>query len=182
MNILAACATGAALAADACAVSIVCGASSDGKYRKAAAAALCFGTFQALMPAAGWSIGRLGNNMIHGYEGIAALVILCFLGVKMMLDSFKPPEAVRDPRISDLLLLSVATSIDAMTAGIALPTVVGAYSPAGLLLSCCIIGGITAALSFLGYIAGSRVSGHFPTAARIIGGTALVFLGIKALF
>ena len=181
MNILAACAAGAALAADACAVSVVCGASAEKKNVGAVSAALSFGLFQAVMPIVGWSVGALGSRMISGFEGIAAFAVLCFLGVKMMLDCFRPPEVMPGVGLRGLLLLSVATSVDAMTAGIALPAAVGATSFPGLLAACGIIGGITAVLSFIGYIAGSRATRHFPVAARLIGGAALTALGIKAL-
>ena len=181
MNIPAACAAGAALAADACAVSVVCGASSGKKSGKALTVALCFGFFQAVMPIIGWSIGTLGSSMISGFEGVAACAVLCFLGVKMMLDSFRPPEAVPGLGLRELFLLSVATSVDAMTAGIALPAAVGARSFSGMLAACAIIGGITALLSFLGFLAGGRATNKFPLAARLIGGAALAALGIKAL-
>lgn len=181
MDVLSAAAVGTALAADACAVSVVCGAGC--RRGDALRAAAAFGLFQALMPVLGWSIGRVGGDLIGGFDRIAAFCILGLLGIKMTIDALRPPEEAGSVgSLREIMLLALATSVDAMAAGVALPAAVDARSFAGLAAACAMIGGITMILSLCGFIAGSRAGERFPTGARLLGGGALIALGIKALF
>lgn len=186
MSVISAALIGAALAADAFAVSVVCG-SSDGANRKGAAVmtAAAFGIFQTFMPVLGWSIGKVGSTAVTGFENIIAFGVLVFLGTKMIIDSRN--GAVKDfpsgmSRVRSLLAMAVATSIDALTVGIVLPTAAGAGNVSELLCVVLIIGGITFFLSFCGYHIGRKIRTLDPTKAQIIGGIVLILIGIKELF
>ncbi len=185
MSVTAVILLGVALAADAFAVSVVCGTKShcSGSVT-AAAAASAFALFQMLMPVLGWSIGKTGSRFLGIYQNTAAFVILVFLGIKMIADSrdkFRQPEKrCITPKL--LLLMAVATSIDALAAGIALPSTAGIENYAQLLCAAGIIGGITFILSIIGYISGKGLSRIEPASAQIIGGIVLIALGIKSLF
>ena len=182
MELISAAAVGTALAADACAVSVVCGASSGRASGKALITAASFGFFQAVMPVLGWSIGRLGGRVIGGFDSAAALIVLCIIGGKMIFDAFRPvSEVCGAVGLKELLLLSVATRVDAMAAGVALPAAVSADTAYGLAAACGIIGIITFVLSFFGFIAGKKAGNKFPAAAQFLGGAALILLGIKAV-
>ncbi len=175
---------GAALAADAFAVSVVCGAGD--KTRKFTVAVLTAGTFalfQMLMPVAGWSIGRVGCRAVEGFDHIFAFGILIFLGIKMMLDSRSDGNDKRTVPFSarSLLLLALATSIDALTVGIALPSAAGVSNLSGLILSVSVIGGITFMICLAGYLAGRKLRSLDPQAALIAGGVVLIIVGIRTL-
>ncbi len=175
---------GAALAMDAFAVSVVCGSSDrTRRLRCAVITAVAFGIFQMIMPVLGWSVGKVGSRAIEGIDHIVAFGILVFLGVKMIIDSFGD---IMDKKSSafdlrSLTVMAFATSIDALTVGIVLPSAVGAETFSSLAAAVSIIGSITFLLCFIGYQLGRRISTLNPRAAQIIGGIVLIALGIKSL-
>lgn len=175
---------GAALAMDAFAVSFVCGSSDRTKrLRCAFITAAAFGIFQMIMPILGWSVGKVGSKAIEGFDHIIAFGILLFLGVKMIIDSFgnimdKKSDAFD---LRSLIIMALATSIDALTVGIVLPAAVGAETFASLITSVSIIGAVTFILCFIGYQLGRRISTLNPRVTQIIGGIVLIAIGIKSL-
>ncbi len=183
MNIISSVGLGAALAADAMAVSVIRGAeSSRKKYREALLTSAVFGIFQMLMPVLGWSIGKVGSGMASGFDKIIAFAILLFIGLKMIFDSRHDsiPDA-GNSGVKELLLLAVATGIDALASGITLPVSVGAYMPMQMLYAVLIIGAVTFILCFLSFSFGTVFNKLRPMYLQLIGGTVLILIGLKTL-
>ncbi len=145
-----------------------------------------FGFFQFLMPVAGYFLGESTMRYISGFDHWVAFGLLAAIGIKMIVESF---EIKNDPSCSDeekkktnvadfrtLLLLSVATSIDAMAMGISY-SVMGApiWYAAG------IIGITTFVICMVGCEFGKRLGTKFEKSAVLVGGLALVGIGLKIL-
>ena len=126
MDILSSVTIGLSLAADAMAAAVSCGIKNNNSRRSTAfRAAGLFAGFQMIMPVLGWSIGRVAGGMLGGMEHIAAFVILVLLGLKMLYDAGRDPLKAAGG-MKELILLSVATSIDALAVGTVLPAAAGA--------------------------------------------------------
>lgn len=165
-----------ALAMDAFAVALTQGAKFRPSWRGGAAIALTFGVFQALMPLAGWVIGAVALIYIEAVDHWIAFGLLTFLGVRMLGGHVGEEEAAHALTGRALLLAGVATSIDALAAGITLPTL--AVEP---LLAVALIGVITAAMSAGGVALGRVAGDRFGEWAERAGGVILIALGCKIL-
>ena len=165
-----------ALAMDAFAVALTQGAKFRPGLRGGAAIALTFGVFQALMPLAGWVIGAVALIYIEAIDHWIAFGLLTFLGVRMLGGHVGEEEAAHALTGRALLLAGVATSIDALAAGITLPTL--AVEP---LLAVALIGIITAAMSAGGVALGRIAGDRFGEWAERAGGVILIALGCKIL-
>lgn len=165
-----------ALAMDAFAVALTQGA----KFRPSAAGgvaiAATFGVFQALMPLAGWGIGAVALAYVEAVDHWIAFGLLAFLGVRMLGGHVGDEESARALTGRTLLIAGVATSIDALAAGITLPALgVMPWLAAGL------IGLVTFAMSGAGVMLGRRAGDHLGEWAERIGGVILIGLGVKIL-
>ena len=109
------------LAADAFAVSVVKGLSVKNiSVKDTIKLALCFGTFQGIMPLIGYLLGSAFEKIIVNVDHYVAFVLLGFIGIKMIIESNNEEENNNsDLSIKNILLLGVATSIDALAVGIA---------------------------------------------------------------
>lgn len=168
------------LAMDAFAVSVGCGIKSSSKsFVYPFKIALSFGFFQALMPVAGFLFGRSFANLISAYDHWIAFLLLAAIGIKMIAESFEKSAACDSrPEISfgSLMALSVATSIDALAAGVSLALLnISIFFPAF------IIGIVTFSLSFLGVRIGDRAGRKLKKYAEIAGGIILLSIGVKIL-
>jgi putative Mn2+ efflux pump MntP len=176
-----------ALAMDAFAVSVASGICiADLKLKHALRASLSFGLFQFAMPVAGWLLGSTFSSYIKRFDHWVAFALLAFVGGKMIKESFEAKEAasckddagarsdIRD--FKTLMLLSVATSIDALAVGLY-------YSVLGspILGPAAIIGVVTFALCLVGTEFGKRIGSRFERWATLVGGIALVGIGLKIL-
>ena len=141
-----------------------------------------FGGFQALMPLFGWLLGKRVGKAIATWDHWVIFVLLGGIGAKMLWEAFHHDPAEAPPSETDafdlkvLLLLALATSIDALAAGFALP-LMGA--PLGVSLAA--IGITTAALSALGLFAGHRFGAALGSRLDAVGGIVLIGLGLKTL-
>ena len=169
------------LAMDAFAVSIVSGAAyKQLKIKHAFRLAVFFGGFQAIMPLIGYLAGLSVKEYIADYDHWVALGLLSAVGGKMIYESFKikPAEKSFNPsNIFVLLVLSVATSIDALAVGITLPLL-----RVFIVTAVVIIGLITFAFSYVGVFIGKKFGHFFENKIKAIGGLVLIGLGIKILF
>lgn len=168
------------LAMDAFAVSVASGlAVSKLRVRYALRMALFFGLFQALMPVAGWLLGFGFRQTIQEFDHWLAFALLAAIGVKMIYESFKLEEVEnpRDPMsITLLLVLSVATSIDALAVGLTLTFIkVPIATPA------VIIGLVTFSISFAGVYLGDKFGHFFEKKIEALGGLILIGIGLKIL-
>ncbi len=140
-----------------------------------------FGFFQAAMPVVGWLAGRGLHRYVHTWDHWVAFSLLAIIGVKAIVDVIRegdePERKVTDPtRGMSLVILSVATSIDALAVGMSLALLhVSIWYPAA------IIGVVTAFLTFCGMRLGCYVGKRFGLRVRILGGIILIGIGIKIL-
>lgn len=165
-----------ALAMDAFAVALTQGARFRPSPRGGLAIALTFGVFQALMPLAGWVIGAVALIYVEAVDHWIAFGLLTFLGVRMLGGHVGEEEAARALTGRTLLIAGVATSIDALAAGITLPTL--GLSP---WLAVALIGLVTFFMSGAGVVLGRRAGDHWGEWAERIGGLILIGLGVKIL-
>jgi putative Mn2+ efflux pump MntP len=168
------------LAMDAFAVSIVSGATyKQLRIRHALRMALFFGGFQALMPLVGSLAGLTIRQYAAGYDQWVAFGLLSGVGGKMIYESFKISEAEKNlnpASVSVLLVLSIATSIDALAVGMSL-----AFLRVSLATAVIIIGSMTFVLSYLGVYLGKRLGHFFENKIEALGGLVLIALGVKIL-
>jgi putative Mn2+ efflux pump MntP len=143
--------------------------------------AALFGGFQALMPLLGYLLGRELGPLVERFDHWIAFVLLAGIGAKMLHEgrSARGDDALsqRDVfRLEVLLVLALATSIDALAAGIMLPML-----DAPLILSLVTIGVTTALLSGAGLLVGRRFGASLGKRLDLIGGILLIALGTKIL-
>lgn len=165
-----------ALAMDAFAVALTQGAKFRPSARGGAAIAVTFGGFQALMPLAGWVIGAVALIYVEAVDHWIAFGLLSFLGVRMLGGHVGEEEASHALTGRALLLAGVATSVDALAAGITLPTL--EVAP---LVAVALIGVITAAMSGAGVALGRVAGDTWGEWAERAGGVILIALGCKIL-
>ncbi len=169
-----------ALAMDAFAVSIVSGTLlKQLKVRHALRIAVFFGGFQAFMPLVGSLAGLSLREYIASYDHWIIFGLLGTVGGKMICESFKIGSDKKnfDPsNIFVLLVLSIATSIDALAIGITL-----SFLRVPLATAVVIIGVVTFTLSYLGVFIGGKIGHFFENKIEAIGGLILIGLGAKIL-
>lgn len=139
-----------------------------------------FALFQALMPVIGWLAGLTVAQWIADYDHWVACVLLVFVGGKMIHEAFddnKEETDVSDPtRGWSLVMLSVATSIDALAVGLTLAMLgVSIWFPA------LVIGLIAGILTVVGMQLGRRVNGIWGKRVEVFGGLVLCVIGLKIL-
>ena len=182
MDILTLIVLGIGLAMDCFAVSLGKGLSIDGQYtaslwRKPWLMALLFGLFQGGMPLIGYYVCSFFSTFFSIYAGWTALVLLTFIGGKMVWEGLKAPDERNDnPDFSlpTLLLLAVATSIDAWATG-----VLFIPQPETLWMGISIIALCSFLFSWAGYLIGAFIGMRFPLNANLIGGIILIGIGVK---
>ena len=169
---------GVGLSMDAFAVSICKGLAMRRVNKKQALViGLFFGGFQALMPLIGYYLGSLFADMVTRYSHWVAFALLLAIGGNMIKESLGEEENVsNDMGFKSMLLLAIATSIDALAAGVTLAAV-----DTPILFSSAVIG-ITAFLfSFGGVFIGKKFGGFLGSKAECIGGIILILIGVKTL-
>jgi len=141
-----------------------------------------FGGFQALMPLIGYSLGKQFEEYIVSVDHWIAFVLLAFIGGKMIIDVFNDEEdescGVRENelRLQEVLVLAVATSIDALAVGISF-----AFLRVEIESAVLIIGVTTLILSSTGVIIGNRFGSKYKNKATLAGGVILILIGLKIL-
>ncbi len=166
------------LGVDAFSVALALGSGAV-SFRQAMRLSFSFGFFQFLMPILGWLAGGHLLALIRAWDHWVAFCILAAVGLHMLVRSLKP-EAERThidrTRGWGLLLLSLATSIDAFGAGMGLGIL-----RSRVLLPCVIIGVVAGAMTLAGVRLGGRVSRVFGQRAEAAGGVVLILLAVKLL-
>ena len=168
------------LSMDAFAVSVTLGLSvKKPKPKEIIIPGLFFGSFQALMPLIGFFTGIIFAGRIQEFDHWIAFILLGFIGGKMIKDSIsKDKEKPKESSflVMKMLVLSIATSIDALAVGVTF-----AFFQINIIRAVIIIGVITFFMSMLGVKIGSIFGAKFKSKAEFFGGTVLVFLGTKIL-
>ncbi len=174
---------GVGLSMDAFAVSICKGLGmSRLNMRQAAVISLFFGGFQALMPLIGWALGSQLTDFITPIDHWIAFGLLAFVGGKMLWDAFHEDDEDEGSQtdekldLKELLMLAIATSIDALAVGITF-----AFLQVAIVPSITIIGLTTFVISFAGVAVGHFFGARFEKPATIVGGVVLILIGVKIL-
>jgi len=142
-----------------------------------------FGLFQAGMPLLGWLAGRTVVDWVAAWDHWLAFGLLGFVGGRAIVDAVRGGGGQRPARPADptrgwsLVLLSVATSIDAFAVGLSV-----AWLDVGIWLPVLLIGLVTAALTTVGMLIGRRLGARFGRRVAILGGLILIGIGSKILF
>lgn len=147
--------------------------------------AFFFGLFQALMPLIGWACASTFSHLIEDVDHWIAFAILAFLGGRMVRESFKEEDCRQDfdpTRLKVVLMLAVATSIDALAVGVSF-AFLGMKSVTTILSPVGIIGFVSFALSLAGLLFGIRFGCGIARRlkAELWGGIILILIGLKIL-
>ena len=174
---------GVGLAMDAFAVSICKGLNMRKmNYRQATVIALFFGGFQAFMPFLGWSLGRHFEHYIVSIDHWIAFILLAIIGGNMIKEALGDEEDVEcgdchdQLDLKELLMLAIATSIDALAVGITF-----AFLRVNILPAISIIGITTFIISFAGVHIGHHFGSKYEKKAELAGGIILICIGLKIL-
>jgi putative Mn2+ efflux pump MntP len=138
-----------------------------------------FGLFQALMPVIGWLAGLTIMQWVEAWDHWIAFTLLAIIGARMIYEAFSDEEKTdeRDPTKGlSLVLLSIATSIDALAVGFSLSVIgVSIWMPA------LVIGLVAGILTIAGMLLGGRIGDRWGSRVEIFGGLVLIAIGIKIL-
>ena len=178
MEILGVLLIGIGLAMDAFAISICKGLSIKKlSIKKVLIISIYFGIFQAGMPLIGFLLGKSFENMVTAIDHWIAFTLLALIGINMIREVFKEDEKVDDDiSFKTMVILAIATSIDALAVGITF-----AFLKTSILLSILIIGVVTFIISAFGVVIGNKFGDRFEKKAQILGGVILIGMGIKIL-
>ncbi|MDE6282099.1 MAG: manganese efflux pump MntP family protein [Oscillospiraceae bacterium] len=167
------------LSMDAFAVAICKGLSIRALMpRHAIIVGLWFGSFQALMPTIGWLLGSAFTDLIESVDHWIAFVLLALIGGNMIREAVGKDEEECDPSLAPLtmLLLAVATSIDALAVGVTF-----AFLRVDILPAVTLIGVCTFLISAAGVKVGNMFGVRYKARAELAGGVVLVLIGLKIL-
>ena len=171
------------LAMDAFAVSVCKGlAIRQIRFGHALTVGLYFGIFQAAMPLIGYLLGVSFSSMIQNIDHWIAFVLLGLIGLNMIRESrsndecCEPKSNAASLSFRIMLMLALATSIDALTVGVTF-----AFLQVPILTAVSLIGMITCALSMAGVWIGNRFGNRFQSKAELLGGVILILMGSKIL-
>lgn len=173
---------GIGLAMDAFSVSMANGMNEPSMHpRKMLGVSGIFGFFQALMPMIGWICVHTVVQYFQTFEKMIpwiALVLLCYIGGKMLLDGLHPgeeEEKIRGLTFHALLIQGIATAIDALSVGFT----IAEYNFGAALLASAIIALVTWGICYVGLIIGKTVGNKLANKASILGGAILIIIGIE---
>lgn len=166
------------LSLDAFAVSITSGVTINNlKVRHAFKIAAFFGIFQAIMPLIGYLAGISLNKYITSYDHWIAFGLLAFIGGKMIYEGFQIEKCEMDKDCLNsvtLLILAIATSIDALAVGVVFSSL-----SLSIIIPVIIIGLITFVICFAGVYIGDKFGSFFEKKMELIGGAVLILIGLK---
>jgi putative Mn2+ efflux pump MntP len=168
------------LAMDAFAVSLGVGTGGRAKdFRSKFRLSFHFGFFQFLMTVVGWLLGSTVAAFIDGVDHWVALALLSYVGINMLhsgLSSKKEFYSADPSRGKTLMMLCVATSIDALAVGISM-----AMIREEVWIPSVIIGVVCLTLSAIGLFAGNKLGEKFGKRMEILGGLILIGIGIRVI-
>jgi len=172
-----------ALSMDAFSVSICKGlATKNIKLRHGLICGAWFGGFQALMPLAGFWLASLFAQQIRAFDHWIAFGLLAIIGINMLREALSSDcdceEHNADFGIRTMLMMAIATSIDAMAAGVSMAMVLTGTQ---IFMAVALIGGFTFAFCAVGVKIGNVFGNRFEKKAQILGGVILILLGLKIL-
>lgn len=171
---------GIGLSFDSFAVSVSCGLMRpEMKFKKAAVVAFSLAFFQAAFPALGWLVGTSLKDLIASIDHWIAFGLLAFIGIKMIIEGIKEDGTLKNfnPfKLSVLIGLSIATSIDALVVGLSF-----GFLNLPIWFPVIVIGVVTFTASMLGMLFGKYIPAKRSHQSLILGGVILISIGIKIL-
>lgn len=182
MDILIIVLIGISLAMDCFAVALARGAQPGiDKNRLALVFAIVFGLFQTGMTVIGWAGGSLFMGIIAPWDHWVAFIILSVIGLKMVIEGFRDePAEIQEstifPQVTTILLLAVATSLDALAVGLSF-----AFLNTDILIPSLVIGVIAAIFAIAGVFLGTKLEKILGNKIEILGGIILIAIGVKIL-
>lgn len=165
-----------AVAMDAFSVSICQGLNIKNKFKNSLIIALSFSLFQMLMPLIGYFFGKTLNTNFLKFNNLIAFIFLITIGFNMIKESYNNKNLKIGLNFKELILLSIITSIDAMSVGLTF-----SFFSINLLFTILEIGIITFILSLIGVNLGNLIN-NLSLKSEIIGGIILILLSLKFLF
>lgn len=141
--------------------------------------ALLFGGFQAVMPLLGWILGKQFEAYITSIDHWIAFILLSIIGIKMIVEALRDNGEEEEGggfSLKELLVLSIATSIDALAVGITF-----AFLQVSIVPAVSFIGITTFILAYIGVLIGKAFGVKFKSKAEIAGGVILILIGLKIL-
>jgi len=169
-----------ALSMDAFAVAVCKGlAMPKMNWKNAVIIGLYFGGFQALMPFLGHLLGEQFHEAIEHIDHWVVFILLAIIGINMIREAMSDEEDQCDISVSPghMIVLALATSIDAMAIGVGL-----AVLRVNIIMACAIIGVTAFAISITGVKVGNTFGYRYKSKAEIAGGSILILIGAKVLF
>jgi putative Mn2+ efflux pump MntP len=156
------------------------------KFNKAMIIALSLAFFQGFMPFLGWTMGLSMQHYLTPIDHWIAFILLAGLGIRMIISSIKPDEereCFNPLKPSTLIIMSIATSIDALIVGMSLAFV---HVPEkflwmAILIPVLIIASVTFTMSMLGILFGKKVGNHLGKKMEMAGGILLFVIGARIL-
>ncbi len=167
------------LAMDAFAIAICKGlAMKNGTTKKGIIVATYFGIFQAIMPFLGYTLGISFEVAIKTLDHWIAFILLVVIGLNMIKESLskKQEEVNDDLSFKTMIILALATSIDALAVGVSF-----AFLGVNIFFSILCIGIITFVISFFGVLIGNKFGKKLKNKSELLGGIILIIMGIKIL-
>lgn len=169
------------LAMDCFAVSLAIGTAQANTARSIFRIAFHFGLFQGVMTLLGWLAGSTIAHLISGMDHWIAMVLLAWVGIRMLREGFEKEEEAEkfktDPsRGGTLMMLCVATSIDALAVGLSV-----AMMKVDILSASLIIAGVSLALSLVGLLTGNLLGKRFGKQMEVVGGLLLIGIGVRVV-
>lgn len=149
------------------------------RFFQATKIAIFLAVFQSFMPLLGWLVGNSMKSVIEPVDHWIAFGLLSLIGGKMIIESFVNSEnrEIKNPlHIRVILMLSLATSIDALAVGFSFATLLDK-----IVLAVVVIGAVTFIASMLGILLGKKTGPKINRYAEITGGLILIFIGLKIL-
>ena len=145
-----------------------------------------FGSFQGIMPLIGYLVGSRFEKLISMVAPWVAFILLSLIGGNMIKEAFAPPEEVKPEfDVKTMFMMAVATSIDALAVGITFVVEpVKVFETEGIrnvLLAVLLIGVITCFISMIGVKIGHIFGMRYKSGSEIMGGTILIFIGLRSL-
>ena len=153
-------------------------------YKQATIIALFFGGFQALMPFLGWSLGRFFEHYIVSIDHWIAFILLGIIGGNMIKEALGDDDDEQECGscherldLKELVMLAIATSIDALAVGVTF-----AFLRVKIIPAITLIGITTFIISFAGVQIGHQFGSKYEKKAELAGGIILICIGLKILF
>jgi len=148
-------------------------------WTQALRTALTFGLFQTIMPVLGWLGGRTIVEVIETYDHWVAFGLLVLIGGRMIWEAFRKRKEERHADITKgllLIVLAVATSIDALAVGLTF-----AFLRVDIVLASAVIGVIAFLVTILSFLIGRKAGSILGRRAEVIGGVILIIIGLRVL-